>query len=64
MKCDFFSRARYTLPNLPLPSGLPMSKSLNDHLRTSGFALLCERQHTKKITQVSARSGNNDAGAA
>lgn len=30
---DFFSRARYTLPNLPLPSGLPMSKSESFHRR-------------------------------
>lgn len=26
----FFSLARYTLPNLPLPKGLPISKSLSD----------------------------------
>ena len=35
MKCVFFSRARYTLPNLPLPSGLPISKSCSDHFRRS-----------------------------
>lgn len=28
MTFSFFSRARYTLPNLPFPSGRPMSKSL------------------------------------
>jgi hypothetical protein len=31
MYFDFFSRARYTLPNLPLPSGRPMSKSSKVH---------------------------------
>eukprot|EP00955_Chlamydomonas_euryale_P094799 364892-Chlamydomonas_euryale.AAC.9 len=31
MKWLFFSRARYTLPNLPLPSGLPISKSDSVH---------------------------------
>lgn len=30
MYLDDFSRARYTLPNLPRPSGLPMSKSTSD----------------------------------
>ena len=29
-----FSLARYTFPNLPLPSGLPMSKSDNCHRRS------------------------------
>jgi hypothetical protein len=29
-----FSRARYTLPNLPRPSGLPMSKSSSCHRRS------------------------------
>jgi hypothetical protein len=34
---DFFSRARYTLPNLPRPSGLPMSKSDRDHCLPVGL---------------------------
>lgn len=29
----FFSRAKYTHPNLPLPSDLPISKSLSFHAR-------------------------------
>ena len=33
-KLTFFSLARYTFPNFPLPSGFPMSKSLNVHLRS------------------------------
>ena len=37
MKCAF-SRARYTLPNLPLPSGLPISKSRSDHFCRSSPA--------------------------
>lgn len=32
------SRARYTLPNLPCPSALPISKSLMDHRCLIGFA--------------------------
>ncbi len=35
-----FSLARYTLPNLPLPSGLPMSKSDNCHRRSLDAELL------------------------
>lgn len=34
MYFDFLSRARYTLPNFPCPSGLPMSKSASCHLRS------------------------------
>jgi hypothetical protein len=30
MYLDDFSRAKYTLPNLPRPSGLPISKSTSD----------------------------------
>lgn len=36
-----FSRARYTLPNIPLPSGRPISKLASDHffwsLRWKGY---------------------------
>lgn len=35
-----FSRARYTLPNLPRPRGFPMSKSVSDH-RFSCFPACC-----------------------
>ena len=35
-----FSRARYTLPNLPRPRGFPMSKSVSDH-RFSCFPPCC-----------------------
>jgi len=38
MYCDCFSRARYTFPNLPRPSGLPMSKSVSVHCFTGGGA--------------------------
>lgn len=34
MYFDFRSLARYTLPNFPWPSGLPMSKSASCHLRS------------------------------
>ena len=35
----FLSRARYTLPNLPLPSGRPTSKSLNFHSPLCGVSI-------------------------
>ena len=35
MYLELFSRARYTLPNLPLPSGRPISKSRNFHFLPS-----------------------------
>ena len=34
MYFDLRSLARYTLPNFPWPSGLPMSKSASCHLRS------------------------------
>ena len=33
MNLDFFSLARYTCPNLPLPIGLPISKSSIDQAK-------------------------------
>lgn len=34
MYFDLRSLAKYTLPNFPWPSGLPMSKSASCHLRS------------------------------
>ncbi len=37
MNLLFFSLARYTLPNFPLPRGRPMSKSSKDHFFLKDF---------------------------
>lgn len=49
----FFSRARYTFPNLPRPSGLPMSKSVSCHRRAAAAPPLAGRSRTAATAPAS-----------
>lgn len=56
-----FSRARYTLPNLPRPRGFPMSKSVSDH-RFSCFPPCCAPSWPSCYSTSNIRNGPEEQG--
>ena len=59
IKCVLRSRARYTLPNLPLPSGRPMSKSFSCHCRGAAALSAASSPAVVVVVVVGAALGSS-----